>query len=764
MELASGVESRFRAPTDVLRAIGVALVPLAILLPFLQSPGFELLDGDTYTHFDPRFQEYYQRLLTGEFPLWSDTTRCGLPLYAVGAFGPMYPPHLPAYVVGKILGVPGYQVAYLGHLSLAAFFAFLYLRYVGVRPVVAFAGAVAFSLSGTYLGYFRNWPTYGFVTAYIPAALLVIERIRHESCPWFWLVLGGLILSCVDLVGGLLLMFKFHLMCGLYALLRWDSSVSLRMFLRLGAIMVFGGLLSAGPVWAQVQYVRQTRLVMQTEGRLYGNEFATSFDPSFLIAVAFPFLQLPWAYPWGSRFTGLAVFAGPLMLLGGMLAAAHWRRSGPHRALCLMVLLYAVFVLGHHCPTNVLLQDLPVWRMARWPIRWTLEFCALGALLGAVGLEVGLRTLQEARTRWCFGAFAAGVAFVLVAFQPYSDLYAGYAGLFATIWICGVVGLSCGAFFDRPGALASLAAAFTLIACASVIPLGRYLVFNPRAALFEQPLRLPDTRGRILFLAHNRDHLSMSGEGSYSMELPRYHGGRSVLGYCYFPFTQGRCFPGFSHLGLIEGPEAESLDAVLQGHLLDTLRVAYILIPKDNDAIREACAADSRLTLEGEDRSVLIYRNRGFQEPAFFVRETIAPSAIAWDRLGAVDLAHGAVVEDDPAGPSRFSSEGIVRRFEEKHGDISFGTQSDDDGFVVVTTTHDSGWIARIDGREVPIRRTNGFLMGLHVPRGDHEITLSYCPIGTIAGALATVALWLTACSFCSIEILRRLRAKEGRP
>ena len=70
----------------------------------------------------------------------------------------------------------------------------------------------------------------------------------------------------------------------------------------------------------------------------------------------------------------------------------------------------------------------------------------------------------------------------------------------------------------------------------------------------------------------------------------------------------------------------------------------------------------------------------------------------------------------------------LVSDFSEEHGNISFKTQAEDEGFVVVTTTYYPGWEARINGKETPIYRVNSSFIGFLIPPGKHDIVLEFRP------------------------------------
>ena len=67
------------------------------------------------------------------------------------------------------------------------------------------------------------------------------------------------------------------------------------------------------------------------------------------------------------------------------------------------------------------------------------------------------------------------------------------------------------------------------------------------------------------------------------------------------------------------------------------------------------------------------------------------------------------------------------------------------DGWLFLSDTWYPGWVASIDGHEVPIHRANIAGRAIRVPAGTHEITFEYAPCSFRLGiAAAAVGLLLT--------------------
>ena len=81
--------------------------------------------------------------------------------------------------------------------------------------------------------------------------------------------------------------------------------------------------------------------------------------------------------------------------------------------------------------------------------------------------------------------------------------------------------------------------------------------------------------------------------------------------------------------------------------------------------------------------------------------------------------------------------------------DLNVTTPSD--GLLVLSEIYFPGWQATVDGQTAPILRANHILRGLHVPAGQHRVTLHFQPAtfvwgavisGVTLAAMALVAFW----------------------
>jgi hypothetical protein len=170
---------------------------------------------------------------------------------------------------------------------------------------------------------------------------------------------------------------------------------------------------------------------------------------------------------------------------------------------------------------------------------------------------------------------------------------------------------------------------------------------------------------------------------------------------------------------------------------------------------------------------ICIYENHNARSLAHFVREVRpahddldAAERITRPGLPVQDLAYvvspnGQSKDWDLAAPALMSA-GSAQVHCERPNDLRISTSCDGEGFMVLAITRCIGWSAAIDGRRVPIHPVDGPFMGIRVPKGDHEISLTFQPVLMWAGTLAAGVIFGSAWTGLIItRVLRRGRQKH---
>jgi hypothetical protein len=147
-----------------------------------------------------------------------------------------------------------------------------------------------------------------------------------------------------------------------------------------------------------------------------------------------------------------------------------------------------------------------------------------------------------------------------------------------------------------------------------------------------------------------------------------------------------------------------------------------------------------------EDRYVRIYENKSVLPRALLVPQVEYVDNVeeatqivhqgAWPDGRTFSPAEIALVET--TSPIRWPSISSTEEGEALGGDAQtrvlstepgrneIAVQTDRDAFLVYSENYASGWKAKIDGQPVTVYRTNGALLGVPIPTGQHRIVLSY--------------------------------------
>jgi hypothetical protein len=733
---------------EIFRGMLLGLAVVAVLLLHQKfSPGFELIDDDAVSSWQPIFTDFVRQLGEGHVPVWSHHTSCGFPLLGWPQPSFVYPPMWLAHGFCRLIGFEAgeFYIATLMHFFVAATASYVYLRRFGVHPLAATAASLAATFSGILLGLGSCWPTYVFSAAYWPMVFLALEEIRVARSGWFWAGVLGLLGGLAFLYADLLLMVKFTLFTGLYFLLRVERANLGRSIAALALASAIALVIGLGQLFPSIEIIANSARM-----GLGSNDFYTA-PPRLWLGYVFPFQKLPWeSFVFSHERVAGGFFVGPCALLG-LMFAVRWFRPlrGPHRAFVVLVILYFSLAVGSIWPPNEVLQKLPVFNAIRWPMRWLFEASCALALLSGFGLHLAFRDLIQGRGRRLVFGFVGLVGLVMMALWPAPPGMERLTALMFGVWMIGLISLIAFTVNARATSVLTLGCVWTAIAMVGNIPVAQETRMARMTHLLDDPLTVGrDTQDRVLFLARHSDLLAGQKEGNLARLFPHQLQTRSVLGYVYRPPSQG-WMTGFELDGLIYENEPDLMRRFLgpKSTILATLRVGHVVVFKANKALDDACAAHPQLKLESESALYRIYRNEGFKEPAFLIRE-LKPEDRPGDltEMGTrLRMPDEAFVDPNYAGPRRFAGDGTVTNFREHHGDIAFDVDAADEAFVVVTTTLSPRWRATVDGEPATLVRVNGSFMGLRVPAGQHVVRIEYRPTDHLVFlAISGVALALT--------------------
>ena len=122
-----------------------------------------------------------------------------------------------------------------------------------------------------------------------------------------------------------------------------------------------------------------------------------------------------------------------------------------------------------------------------------------------------------------------------------------------------------------------------------------------------------------------------------------------------------------------------------------------------------------------------------------------------------LNLSRAAVVEvnDGVAVANEVSAADVLNVVEVQPGQLLLRSQTSRARFAVVSEIWHPGWRALVDGNPVPLHRTDGALLGLSIPPGDHRISLRFTPSHWLLG-LGLGAAGLALSIVLTLRLARR--------
>jgi hypothetical protein len=188
--------------------------------------------------------------------------------------------------------------------------------------------------------------------------------------------------------------------------------------------------------------------------------------------------------------------------------------------------------------------------------------------------------------------------------------------------------------------------------------------------------------------------------------------------------------------------------AVIQIPRLTDLRllgVRYLIVPQGIPSPLPRGVSGRTVETEGTYRLVEIDGT----EP----RASVVPSwtVVSGERsaLDAVlepefDPAAVAVLESDPGStPAVDGPDGTAAYREASPEDVRIEAEASVPSILLVRNAWDEGWSATLDGRSVPVLRTDGFLQGIALAPGRHDIRLMYREPAIGTGLALSGIAWL---------------------
>ena len=733
------------------------ILAVAITLAVATVPYWEVLAGRRTAMYGdvndlqvPLYTAAWRTIRAGHWPWWTQNVFGGHSMVGAAQYAVFYP-------FNAIFGWLDPQTAYrwwmLGHVWLAAAGAFAWSWHRWRSRPGAVVSGIAYALNGFTVLHLVH-PSFLAAAAWLPFAFLGIDLVS-ERWSTARAALVAIPIALIAFLGHPQLVWMATLGCSVYAVallvLRGRDWAATGRTVGAIACGLGIGALQLLPLASFSQSSVRPTLSMT-------GSFEHSVMPHQLLLFGFPYVfggasHGPSSAPWtgSDLYHEVGNYFGVTVLALAVVGVVVLRKNRVVQALGVLAVVAVLIGLGRSTPFGHLVYDVvPGARLFRsWGRTLWLANLAVSMLAG-VGVREVLRAPQRVVTRI---AMIAGALAVVAIVLPHlgavqGKLATGSAGTIVRalpvvllLALAGAVALA--AVNRRIGVVAILVVcALDMVSFANVAPWYSssqdaaevHALYDASPPVFGA---LHDASGgidrwasdsyvfRSLSLA--KDLLGVNGyDPLLQKDWAETAGGWRYHGY---PARADLWEPGWasdvlrvSTLVLSNSVRPTDQSWEPNGAVPDMGFTRWVRTPRLPDAYLVGAVDLTTLT---QIRSRLASPYANFRASAYVERRTPGMDGLDQPgRAGTVDstdmLDSGRIVVD-------------ARR----------------DALLVVSQDWERGWHATVDGKSVPVLRTNGLVIGLTVPRGHHVVHIAFTPPGLRRGALvallAVLVLFLVA-------------------
>ena len=772
------------------------LVPL-ILFWRIVFAGRALFWGVPLLQFYPWQQYAVEMWRSGNVPLWNPFVGSGAPLAANLQSAVFYPLNV-LYFILPVERAMGYTAVL--HVILAGLAMYAWGRTVGLRPLAALVGALAFQLSQfliARLAFLSITATFPWPAIWLWRAEIFAQRRRMSDALWLALTIGlGLLAGHAQTAGLGLIVVVLYAAIRMIQVARRMSQVAreagkqqeARGILRSA---VYGLLLAfvAGFALAIVQLLPSSELAAQSQ-RVDGldYEFASthSLYPLRLLTFLAPDLMGNpadgnfWGYDnyWeNAGYVGLWALMMAFFALVPQVGSRKSEAGGQNPTSDLRPPTSVVWFLGATAVVSVLIalgrfapfypllfRALPGATLFQGPARLLSAYTLSVAALAGIGTE---RLLQGERLRW-LGRFLVVAALGMIVAVT-----------------AGAMVINVRAEFVRP----VIQLGVTLAACAACLALrpsahGRWFALWQAALVGMVALdlliadwRLNPTTDASLYHERTMSAQAVRAAGSgrtfwFSADEEQVKFGRYLsfknLGPQDASYWLGARETLLPNVAMIERvSSANNFDPLLVGRYDDMIKLLNKL--PEPDALRVASAMDARYIVSPRELplpvahrgvEVTIYHNDAALDRAWIVPQArVVGDALAALADPAFDLRQKVLFEsaDTPTLPLTHYPRGSSSiTLQDSPNAVTIRAVSESGGFLVLADTFYPGWQATLDGKPTEILRANHAFRSVALPPGEHTVEFRYAPLSFTVGAAISLTTLIIVIGTLVVLSLRR--------
>jgi hypothetical protein len=743
---------------------------LAVSCAIALLPFWEVVAGrrttiyaDAQEQFIPYYATVWRLIRDGHAPWWHGGSFSGFSLLGAGQAAVFYPPNA---LYGWLEATNATRWWLVLHLliGVGGMYVWSYRRWRSQPGAIA--SAAAFALCSFHIFHLVHLNFFA-EASWLPVAMLGVDLVTERWTTRRVLVLAGPI-ALMALLGGPQLLWLGGIGLAVYAAgVSLEARSRRRSDLRLVAAMALGlgmGAVQLLPSWLFSRTSVRPGLSMD-------DAFSYSMQPRHLLNLLFPYLYgggtrpagltAPWqAGPWPAD--EVLAYAGVTALILALVGAwAHRREPVVWATLALATFGVLLALAGTTPLGRIFYSVLPMASGFRSWGRATVLTQLVIAFLAGAGVHAVLTDPRRA-----LRPLSAGAAFVAVAAlgaprisSVHDGLVPGGVGLAARLLPVLLVALLLTAalvLVERPRLGAFLVVALVAVDLVTFARAGTWYQAGTSVADSTKKfdVHLPPEFGPTFDAPGGVDRWASI---SWYRGLALTSGTRTVQGYD--PLLQEDYAETVGGLTSLGGPTRD--DLWTHASLADVLRVTTLVLTADitpsADGWRRVGQVEGTDLVRWERRPRLPEAYLvGAAETADLddIRDALADPDTPWARRAFVE---GALLTtlDEPGAAGRV-------RHVDVEGDGLVEVTADRPALLVLSYAWMEGWTATVDGHDAPVVRTDGLVLGIPVPAGEHVVRLRYRPPGLPLGAAASAGSLLVLLAVDPVR--RRVIARREHP
>ncbi len=731
-----------------------------------------ILWSDVLSQMEPWRLFSLRSLENGEFPLWNHLQSAGIPHFANMQSALLYP--LNVFFSFFNMKIAGF-LFYFMKLFLTGIFTYFYLKELDFHRYSSMIGAIAFAFCG-YNICWLYWPV-SSVTFFLPASLFLFERVfkanNWESIIKLFMVYSLLFVAA--LFGGhpetlfhIVFFTTSYFIFLLFSLnLEWKKRII--MFSFFVGFNFLGTLLSMVQLLPFLEYLSISEVFLSRSVEMGSGKgsvffaFITNIIPDFYGNQTFGNIVPYYASPTNYNELG-GGYIGLFMLVLAFVGVKYFTKDRKMGFLLIMLLIFCS-VAYRISPISNIFEGLPLFKIAT-NIR--MQF-----LIGFILVVLGCKTFdgyyfknEELKGSELIKAFA--FIALIVAYCWFLTWKS-----FLLIPDYGV---------DRDYLEITRTQIITVLVWLLTFICVRWLILNGKKHRYKNvilvmiPLFIfletgihgifyvPTVKNKNFYpenhlinkiKSENSGHYRSTAIGVFSPpNVNVAYNISDIRNYDAINILKYKEFINY----MFDSKREDFLEINdVNSTLLNLMGVKYIIT--DSQEMQE----NYKLVMENSEKNIFLFANSTVFKRAYIAKKytVIKNDLIILESIKnkKLDLSKEVILEEYP--PANFSNplnnedhaaQTTITTY--KSNLVRIKTNSEKQGFLVLSDNYFPGWKAFIDGERTKIYRANYTFRAVHIPGGSHEVTFKYDPLSFKIGLYITIfSLLLLSAVFAYVTL-----------